>query len=216
MVRLGKLNLQSVVVALTFMLVLYQHSGPAIPAGGHRDVGDKTPSPNIAAAAREVANALATVAAAQTAEDRERRDAAAAATPPPPVSTARPTTPTAVTTTAAGAVFDEDTGHDETKCLEHGARDRDCCGLAAEIACADGYLLALTGRSCWGKNRNYRCTAPGAAAVTMATGGAGGLDPPLQNFNNTCFRQVALEHNIGAAPQCFMMYSSENPFLSFF
>ena len=208
--RLGRVNPQSVVVALTFMLVLYQHSGPAHPnvSGGGDRVDDNpavyTPSPHVAAAAREVAEVLAAVAAGQAIAERSRLDAAAAGPSPPPAIATRPTMPTPEAATTAGA------GHDKAKCLERGEHDRDCCGLESDITCADGYVLEWTGTKCWGNNRDYLCTAPDRdAAATMPPSDV--LDPPLVNFNNTCFRQVALENNIGVAPQCFMMYSREQP-----
>ena len=74
----------------------------------------------------------------------------------------RPAAVALATGHAVAVVASKGAGHDKTKCLEQGERDRDCCGFEKDIACADGYVLVLAGTSCWGRNRDYRCMAPAA------------------------------------------------------
>eukprot|EP01047_Picozoa_sp_COSAG01_P062535 COSAG01_NODE_7968_length_2971_cov_1.972493_1_plen_274_part_00 len=62
-------------------------------------------------------------------------------------------------------------------CQEYGVQDADCCGLPAQIGCAEGYSLALAHTSCGGSHRarGACCTRVGAPSPPPSPTQGGGV-----------------------------------------
>ena len=68
-----------------------------------------------------------------------------------------------------GAVFSAGHGfHDSSKCLEHGARDHDCCASKSAASCADSYVRVDTNICCAGifGCSKYKYSCEGESSVS--------------------------------------------------